>query len=258
MKKIKFLLVAILFVAGISANAQFTDNGLYSTTNDSIRIGYAASPYPALGLMLSVNGPAYVNNHLYCGKYIKAYTSTQRFDFGWGANLGANVEFYSTSHASRPGQMKFIYGGPGIGNINFSHWDGGSVWTTKMLIDANGNVGIGNYSTLSSKLQVDGDITCKSIKANGKITTKEIEVTIAASAFPDYVFDKDYNLSPLSEVEKYINEHKHLQGIPSAKEVAENGLSLGDMNVKLMEKVEELTLYVIQLQKEIDQLNDKK
>jgi hypothetical protein len=256
MKKIKFLLVAILFVAGISANAQFTDNGTYSTTNDSIRIGYAASPYPSKSLMLSVKGSTYIDGNLFCNKILKALSTTSRFDFGFGAVQGANVEFYSTTHATLPGQMKFIYGGPGVGSITFAHWEGGSVWSNKMVINNTGNVGIGT-DTPTSKLTVVGDIASTgALKVNGKITTKEVEVTL--TGWPDYVFNEDYKLTPLSDVEKYININKHLPGIKSAKEIEENGLSLGEMNKQLMSKVEELTLYVIQLQKEVNTLKSQK
>jgi hypothetical protein len=93
------------------------------------------------------------------------------------------------------------------------------------------------------------------IFVNGKITTKEIEVKI--DVWADYVFQDDYQLKPLNEVEAFIKEHKHLPGIPSEKEITENGLSVGEMNQKMMEKIEELTLYVIELQKEIETLKQK-
>jgi len=76
--------------------------------------------------------------------------------------------------------------------------------------------------------------------------------------WPDYVFEDDYNLLPLSEVEQYIQQNKHLPQIPSAREVEENGVELGDMQRKLLLKIEELTLYIIQMQKEIDELKQAK
>jgi len=84
---------------------------------------------------------------------------------------------------------------------------------------------------------------CK-LSVGGSIATKEIVVTLAN--LPDYVFDPDYQLSPLSDVGAYIQEHHHLQDIPPDSEDAEKGVSLGDMQAKLLEKVEELTLYMIQ------------
>lgn len=67
----------------------------------------------------------------------------------------------------------------------------------------------------------------------------------------DYVFDDDYLLMSLSELEEYIKEHKHLPGVPSAATVAEEGIDLAEMNKILLEKIEELTLRVIELEKKI-------
>ena len=66
----------------------------------------------------------------------------------------------------------------------------------------------------------------------------------------DYVFAENYNLKSLSEVENYVKENKHLPGVPSAAEMAENGMNVAEMSNLLLEKIEELTLHMIQLQKE--------
>jgi len=95
-------------------------------------------------------------------------------------------------------------------------------------------------------------VEANNISSNGKITTKEVEVTL--TGWPDYVFEKEYYLSPLSEVEKYISENKHLPGVSSAQDIEKNGVALGEMNKILMQKIEELTLYVIDLQKQVDEL----
>ncbi|CAM1344755.1 exported hypothetical protein [Tenacibaculum amylolyticum] len=88
----------------------------------------------------------------------------------------------------------------------------------------------------------------------GKIISEEITIKLQ-STWPDYVFTDDYNLPTLKEVEQHIKEKGHLENIPSAKEVEENGVKLGEMNKKLLEKVEELTLYTIQQQKQLENQN---
>jgi hypothetical protein len=112
----------------------------------------------------------------------------------------------------------------------------------RLKINNSGNVGIGTDNPGSYKLAVEGNIAARGVK-----------VTLAS--FADYVFDSTYQLRPLSKVEQYINQNKHLPGIPSAKEVEkEGGVELGEMNVKLLEKVEELTLYMIELKKENEEM----
>ena len=97
----------------------------------------------------------------------------------------------------------------------------------------------------------------------GDAIMEEIVVQLKQD-WPDYVFDSSYNLPTLEETKKFILQNKHLKGIPSAQEVSKNGISLGEMNAKLLEKIEELTLYQIQLmellqkqQTEIDELKKK-
>lgn len=89
------------------------------------------------------------------------------------------------------------------------------------------------------------------LDVNGTIRAKEIKVE---TGWADFVFAPDYNLPSLEEVEAHIKAHKHLEGIPSEADVKENGVDLGEMNVKLLQKVEELTLYMIQQKKEIESL----
>jgi hypothetical protein len=90
------------------------------------------------------------------------------------------------------------------------------------------------------------------LAVNGKVTAKEFEATL--DGWPDYVFDNTYTLRPLKDLENYIQLNKHLPEIPTEKEVLENGVKLGEMNALLVKKVEELTLYLISMQKEIEEL----
>ncbi|MET3035366.1 cell wall anchor protein [Chryseobacterium sp. NRRL B-14859] len=88
-------------------------------------------------------------------------------------------------------------------------------------------------------------------KFDGKIHAKEVEVK--ANVWADYVFKKDYQLKSLEEVEKHISEKGHLPNIPSADEVLKNGINVAEMNAKLLEKIEELTLYSIQQNKQLQE-----
>ena len=93
------------------------------------------------------------------------------------------------------------------------------------------------------------------LTVNGKVRTKEV---VVESGWADYVFAKDYKLPSLDDVEKFIKANNHLPEIPSAKEIQENGLKVGELQTKMMQKIEELTLYVIELKKEIELLKEKK
>jgi hypothetical protein len=92
------------------------------------------------------------------------------------------------------------------------------------------------------------------LDVNGTIRAKEVKVE---SGWADFVFKPDYQLKPLAEVEQFITTNGHLPEIPTEKEVAQNGVSLGEMNAKLLQKVEELTLYLIKQDGEIKSLNKK-
>lgn len=132
----------------------------------------------------------------------------------------------------------------GASSALFMQTSGGDVL---MVPNATGQVGIG---VLSSANMPTNDYL---LAVDGKIISEEVRVEVSGT-WPDYVFEKDYALTPLHELENHITNYGHLPGIPSATQVEKEGILLGDMNRALLEKVEELTLYVIALQKEIDQL----
>lgn len=104
-----------------------------------------------------------------------------------------------------------------------------------------GKVGIGTDNTGTHKLAVEGSIGAREIK-------------VQLTGWSDFVFDNDYDLPPLNEVESHIKQKGHLKDIPSARDVAKNGIFLGEMDAKLLQKIEELTLYTIQQEKEIQTL----
>ena len=116
-----------------------------------------------------------------------------------------------------------------------------------------GNVSLDKSLNVGQNLDVKGKITCHNeIEVTamnaGTINAKDINVELTHAA--DYVFDEEYSLKPLSEVEGYVKANKHLPGVPSAAEIAENGMSVSKMSNLLLEKIEELTLHMIELQKE--------
>ncbi|MCF2875472.1 MULTISPECIES: hypothetical protein [unclassified Tenacibaculum] len=155
------------------------------------------------------------------------------------------------------GGLSFGKGGPGIYSINPNPAGSGyygeirfhtTAWNSstssyynadRMVIKLNGDVGIGTTETKGFKLGV-----------NGKIAATEVKVATYAN-WADFVFEKEYKLPTLKEVENHIKEKGHLKDIPSAVEVKKDGFYLGEMDAKLLQKIEELTLYTIQQEKEL-------
>ena len=176
--------------------------------------------------------------------------------------VGGNVGIGTTT----PPQQLSITGGIGFANQNaidkklWSPTDGVLRWTTNNFAGSHafevshqdatvywhldttgssyyiggGNIGIGTTNPTYP------------LSVNGTVRAKEV---IVDTAWSDYVLDEGYKLAPLSEVERRIKIDKHLPGIPSAQEVAEHGISMGEMQAKLLAKIEELTLHQIEMQK---------
>jgi len=144
-------------------------------------------------------------------------------------------------------------GGQGGVNIGFAEADFGSnifgigtryanvdSWDALTINTSNGNVGIGTKNAGTWKLAV-----------KGKIRAEEIKVE---TGWADYVFENDYDLPTLEEVERHIREKGHLINIPTAEEVEANGIELGKMNKLLLEKIEELTLYTLQQEEKLKRM----
>jgi hypothetical protein len=113
------------------------------------------------------------------------------------------------------------------------------------------NNGIVVHSNGGVSIETDYLPSTYSLAVNGKAICEELRVDLFA-AWPDYVFEPEYELMPLKEVREVLAEQKHLPGMPSATEVQDNGQMVGEIQLKLLEKVEELMLYVIGLEEKTD------
>ncbi|WP_417800732.1 hypothetical protein [Tenacibaculum sp.] len=163
-------------------------------------------------------------------------------------HIKGNSSMYSTIE-NTVGDSKIVMGAVTNRNIIYSRKLDNAPQVLKLqvsnendfVINTNGKIGVGTTITGSHKLAVEGSIGAREIKVEG-------------SGWSDFVFEKSYKLPSLENVEKHIEEKGHLKDIPSAEEVEKNGFYLGEMDAKLLQKIEELTLYTIQQEKEIKEL----
>ena len=162
-------------------------------------------------------------------------------------DVGGMIQISGQNLATPPPDLSyglFPYGGVGLGIFSGATdaSQGIGIWTNPngvktevMRILSGGNIGIGTLAP-TEKLAVNGKIRAKEIKVENR-------------NWPDFVFTKTYILTTLEETEAHIKANGHLPGIPSAEEVKVNGVDLGDMNAKLLQKIEELTLHLIEMDK---------
>lgn len=145
----------------------------------------------------------------------------------FGAGLYFNA-IYSRTNSDAPRPLIFDIGG-----------------IERLRIDDEGNLGIGSSDTKGYKLAVAGKMIAESVKVK------------LQGAWPDFVFQSSYQIPSLADLEKFIIENRRLPNIPSADEVENEGINLGEMDAKLLQKIEELTLHVIKQGKEIEELKRK-
>jgi len=202
-----------------------------------------AASYDAEGGMFTVNG----SDNSGGNPPGTMWGGTGRLDMGWGGNGGGNLEAYSKGHVDRSGQFKFIYGGAStMGKIVFTHYNG-ATWTDRMILTNDGRLGIDIGAS-------DPCADCK-LDVNGKIRAEEI--LVETGAWPDYVFKDGYDLQTLSEVEEFIKLNGHLPGMPKAENIETKGVGLGELSKLMLEKVEELTLHMIELEKKNKDLENQ-
>ena len=224
MKKYVLLAIMSILLTGFS-QAQWTTSGthIYNTNTGYVAVGNTA-PTSLLDVAKAITEPTISVRNL-------------------GSNGGATYRMYDQVSGA---DWKFKAVSTGAFKIRDNAWAMDVVQIeansspNMIYINAAGNLGIGT-TTPAEKLSVNGNIKCK-----------QVEVTL--SGWSDFVFDEDYSLMPLAELESYISRNNHLPDVPSAEEVMTRGNNLGEMDAILLQKIEELTLYVIELKKENEQL----
>lgn len=221
MKKELILLILGCFTASLSAQINYS--AFDSSTNDMTALMYGNLKIKTNNNLIigHLNGSLYPNNG---GLRIVSPTNFGHSYFDYQHNLYFRVE-------STPWKSSLALYQNGIVGINMQ-----ASFTPNELH---------SFSVQGHKLLVNGSILCEKIRVIGDVPNS------------DHVFENDYKLKPLSEVENFVTKNKHLPEIPSAKQFKENGYNIGEMDDLLLRKIEELTLYIIALEKKVKKLENK-
>lgn len=187
---------------------------------------------------------------------------------GWvfntdGASNGGNIIYGNVG-----GHMLFV-SMPSSGAVTQTKTDADIINATRMIITSTGKVGIKTTNpnadlTVNGTALIGDPTAVTSLPAGYKlyvqtgILTEKVKVAVVGTGnWSDYVFSADYKLRSIGELENYLLKHKHLPNIPSAEEVVKEGIDVATMDAKLLEKIEELSLYIIQQNKRIELLEQK-
>jgi hypothetical protein len=137
------------------------------------------------------------------------------------------------------------------GTVRFAGLTNDNTLTRVLVSDVNGNLSYRDASSLAMS-----DVLNSSLAVNGTLSAQKIKIT-QTCPWPDYVFNKQYQLPSLTQTEQYIKQYNHLPGVPSAEEVAKKGIDVADNQAVLLKKIEELTLYVIEQEKKLQQQSEE-
>lgn len=221
------------FGVKIGTNSDYFGRGLYITAAD-VNSGYSGLAYNTTAPAVFVS----LNNNVGIGT--KAPNPAYKMDVD--GTVGVKQTLFLKSNGTNSTEILMYKENGGYNSIYSSVGGFGFYNSTtdrvNVFIGNNDNVGIGTQ-TPAYKLSVAGTVGAKKVK-------------VTLDGWADFVFHPDYKLPALGELERFVKEHGHLPGIPTEAEVKENGVDLGEMNVKLLQKVEELTLYMIELKKEME------
>ena len=160
---------------------------------------------------------------------------------GWGSTNAVLKTDQGASIELRGNGRPYI----DFSNNPYSDYNARLILNKNNVLEIDGNVGIGTYSTNGYKLAVAGNVVAE-----------EIVVKLKEN-WPDYVFSNNYKKPRINELEKYIIKNQHLPNIPSAGQISSQGINVGEIQAKLLEKVEELTLYIIEQNKKIEILESE-
>ncbi|WP_298510448.1 hypothetical protein [uncultured Kordia sp.] len=184
----------------------------------------------------------------------KLHVHNGRIQITGNNSYGGPMMIFGGDTNAPSGNWGIEYVSGGVAGLNFWKPSGSSNFGNyKMFLTDTGKVSIGLDPNTAGTF--NGNF--KLYVADG-IMTEKVKVTLRSSSdWADYVFEDNYELLPLEEVEAHIEKNGHLPNVPSAEEVAKEGINLAKMDAKLLEKIEELTLYVIEQQKQIKKLQEQ-
>jgi len=246
MKKVLFLSMMLIGIS-MSSIAQWetetSGNISYSKGQVSVNVAKIDTP-----IEFTVKGDQIIYGH------------NASLFFGGIDNTTAGWGQYGIEYHENEGGLNFW---KPSGSNGFKNW--------VLFLQDDGRVGIGtNTLPQGFKLTVDGSIAARKIcigtikheekylvTVAGGIHAREVLVTETAGG-ADFVFEEDFELRSIVELEEFVKQNKHLPDVPSAKQMEKDGLNIAEFQIKLLQKIEELTLYIIKQQKEIDELKNNR